>query len=170
MLKVCTARSKVFAWKLKLSWWPWWPPKLFVYFTHSNIAKREIMWRLFALLIYGAHSCKLKLKRLTWCKKTFLSNNKFELFGADADWILSVSELDLNILFWHSSCSSALHCNLMTNYGQAIEILIPTWLHSTKWVSDQECSQCKIIGTFLLAQTQIQLIFLVTDTDLIPPF
>ena len=64
MLKVCTARSKVFAWKLKLSWWPWWPPKLFVYFTHSNIAKREIMWRVFALLIYGTHSCKLKLKRL----------------------------------------------------------------------------------------------------------
>ena len=118
MLKVCTARSKVFAWKLKLSWWPCWPPKLFVYFTHSNIAKREIMWRVFALLIYGTHSCKLKLKRLTWCKKTFLSNNKFELFGADADWILSVSELDLDIEFCLGLPPTQSHgsCKMTTNY------------------------------------------------------
>ena len=56
-------------------------------------------------LIYGGLSCKLKLKRLD-IKKTFLFDNKFELFGVlsetettntETDWILSVSKLDLNI-------------------------------------------------------------------------
>ena len=64
------------------------PPQLFVYFTHSNIAKREIMWRLFALLIYGIHSCKLKLKRLDIdVKRHFCPTINLSYLG----WLLTVT-------------------------------------------------------------------------------
>ena len=125
-----SAHFDVFAWKLKLSGWPSWAVCLFCTFEDGK--EREIMWTVFALLIYVALSCKLKLKRLDIDVKThFCSTINLSYLGS---WVrlrprtlrLTGYFQFLNLIPIFSSVQSVLPvkgrrdcqlcCNLMTNY------------------------------------------------------
>ena len=169
-----SAHLGVFAWKLKLSGWP--PGAVCLFCTFEDGKEREIMWRVFALLIYGKLSCKLKLKRLDIdVKRHFCSTINLSYLGS---W---VSPLTLSGYFQFLNLISILSClrekiSILSQYSIVIWWQITTWqleelipyfdlITFYKRTGDQECSQCKIIVTFLQPQPQIQFVLLAVLPD-----